>query len=159
MKSKKKKFSLYVVLITLLVSALSCKKSLKDIETDHLSNAISKVRLDQDFNWVVVLPGLGCHGCIQEGEAFVRDHVKNQQILFVLTKISSLKILQQKIGIKAKDFPNVYIDRNNFFTIPTGNSVYPCIIKMEKGKVIDHEFQSPENGAAFAKLNGRVSEQ
>lgn len=138
------------IIILFIIS--SCKKSTKEIETACLRTAIEKLKVDDHTKWIVVLPGLGCQGCIQEAEVFMRDYVINSDILFVLTNISSLKILQQKIGVQIRDYPNVYIDRNNLFSIPTDNSIYPCIIKVENSKITTHEFQSPQNSAAFMKL-------
>jgi hypothetical protein len=155
MDLKKLLFLLWIVL-SLLSATSSCKKSGKAVEAENLTTAIYKAKVDYDIQWIVLLPGLGCHGCIQEGEAFMRDHIENTGILFVLTKISSLKILQQKIGIKIEEHPNVYIDRENIFNIPTDNSIYPCIIRMKNGKIVDHEFQSPKNGSAFRKLSDLV---
>ncbi|NOY50285.1 MAG: hypothetical protein GXO88_06975 [Chlorobi bacterium] len=125
----------------------------------RISSALDRAKVDSDFKWLVVLPGLGCHGCIQEGEAFMRDHIENQRILFVLTKISSLKILQQKIKIRMEEHPNIYIDRKNVFYFPTDNSIYPCIISMENGEIADHEFQSPKNVDAFWKLKKMLEYQ
>ena len=134
----------------------SCKKSVKDTETDNLTTSISKIQVNKQVKWIVILPGLGCHGCIQEGEAFMKKYVQNSRILFVLTKISSLKILQQKIGVQIKNYPNVYVDNDNSFNIHTDNSIYPCIVRIEDGKVIEHEFQSPKNGAAFYNLRSKI---
>lgn len=146
---------LYILIVVLIVLvATSCKKSVKEIETAYLSSAFDNLNLNlaNHTKWIVILPGLGCHGCIQEGEAFMKDNVENPDILFILTNISSLKILQQKIGVQVNDLPNVYIDRENSLKIPTNNNIYPCIIRIENGKIIAHEFQSPNNSAAFIKL-------
>lgn len=146
------------IILALFILHTSCKKNDKEIETEHLTAAIEQVKLNRDFKWIVILPGMGCHGCIQEGEAFMRDNI-NSSILFVLTKISSMKILQQKTGIKFEEHHNVYIDRENIFDIPTENSIYPCIIRMNKGQIADHEFQSPQNGSAFRKLKNFILAQ
>jgi len=74
------------------------------------------------------------------------------QIIFVLIKISLLKILQQKINIDIKEHPNIYVDRDNVFNISADNTIYPCIIQLQNGKIMAHEFQSPKNGLAFQKL-------
>ncbi|EOR95314.1 hypothetical protein ADIARSV_1509 [Arcticibacter svalbardensis MN12-7] len=141
----------------IITSFISCKKTQDQVEKEQLINAINQTQINENYRWIVVLPGLGCHGCIQEGEAFMRDHIKDNDILFVLTKISSLKILQQKIGMKITEQANVYIDKKDIFSISTDNGIYPCIIKMEEGKVSTHEFQSPKNGSAFAKLNSLIA--
>ena len=42
----------------------------------------------------------------------MKKHISNTKILFVLTNISSLKILQQKVGInKISNLSNVFVDR------------------------------------------------
>jgi hypothetical protein len=138
------------------ITVYSCKNSTQNIETENLSSAISKVNITNQVKWIVVLPGLGCHGCIQEGEDFVKKYIKNKNIFFVLTNISSLKILQQKIGLQIKNCPNVYVDYDGLFNLHTDNNVYPCIVQLENGKVIEHEFQSPKNGAAFYNLRSKI---
>ncbi len=145
--------------ILLLTIYSACKKTPKEIETEGLTDAVDQMKINKDYQWIVVLPGLGCHGCIQEAETFMKENIKNKDILFVLTKISSLKILQQKIDIKLKEHTNVYIDKVDAFSIPTDNSIYPCIIKMKKAQLLNHEFQSPNNSGAFEKLNSLVTAQ
>ncbi|GAA0544564.1 hypothetical protein GCM10009415_28400 [Chitinophaga japonensis] len=86
----------------------------------------------------------------------MRDYIEKPHILFVLTKVQSLKILEQKIGKKLHDRKNVYIDKQGFFDIPTNNTIYPCIVQLESGKAIAHQFQSPDNGQAFQLLKTQI---
>lgn len=155
----KNKFSILMVTIVLSCITYSCKKSIQETETENLTISMAKLNINKQTKWMVVLPGLGCHGCIQEGEAFMKKYVNNTNILFVLTNISSLKILQQKIGVQIKNCPNVYIDRENIFDVHTDNSFYPCIARIEDGKIVEHEFQSPKNGAAFYNLRSLLLTQ
>jgi hypothetical protein len=155
----KNRFSILMIVIMLCCITTSCKKSIRETENDNLTAAMAKLNINKQTKWLVVLPGLGCHGCIQEGEAFMKKYVTNTNILFVLTNISSLKILQQKIGVQLKHCPNVYIDRKNIFDIHTENHFYPCIARIENGKVVEHEFQSPKNGAAFYNLRSLILAQ
>jgi hypothetical protein len=55
----------------------SCKESVKETERACLADAISKIMIDDTYKWVVILPGLGCHGCIQEAEFFMMEHIEN----------------------------------------------------------------------------------
>ena len=145
------------LMILLLFSvAISCKKEDKGIEAIFLATSIENLTIDSPIKWIVILPELGCRGCIQEGEDFMQKYIDNKGILFILTKIESLKILQKKIDIKLKGRSNVYIDKNSMFNIPTNNNVYPCIVQMEKGKIKSYEFQSPKNREAFDKLKKRI---
>ena len=141
----KNKTLLAIILIFIL--SVSCKKGEKELERDYIDIIIKKVNISNSTKWMIILPGLGCHGCIREGEVFMRDNINNKNILFVLTKIESLKILQKKIEINVKKYSNIYIDNKEGFNIPTKNSGYPCIAYIENGELISHEFQSPGNNA------------
>jgi hypothetical protein len=147
------------VLLIAVTAISSCKQKRPDEgDKETLIKAIDNTKINTKINWVVVLPGLGCHGCIQEAEQFMKDHLKNRDILFVLTKISSLKILQEKIGFKVKGQPNVLIDSNDTFDLLTDNRIYPIIIGIKKGRLLSYAFQSPKNSAAFAKLDQLVAQ-
>jgi hypothetical protein len=145
------KRELIVWLISIFFVTISCQKSPEKIEQEYLAKAMEQSGVNHSYQWVVVLPGMGCHGCIQEGEFFMKKFIDNKEILFVLTKLSSLKILQQKLGFTIADHSNVYIDKNNTFDLPTDNRMYPCIVQLKDGKVVKHTFQSPQTNA-FAQL-------
>ena len=144
------------LLIILIILATSCNKSPEKMEREYFSSAIKQVKVNNDCQWIVVLPGLGCHGCIQEAEYFMKEHIADERILFILTKISSLKILQQKTEILFSEHSNVYIDRDNLFDISTDNSIYPCIIQLKGGEILKHSFQSPSN-AAFHQMEQELA--
>ncbi len=151
-----RKYSFFSFNIILLLSLFTfCKESTNEIEKRYLQKAV--YGLTDNVSWIVILPGLGCNGCIQEGEIFMRDNIKKTEVLFVLTKISSLKILEQKTGIKLKEHTNILIDRENKFSVPTDNGIYPCIIKINDNKIDTHEFQCPKNSMAFRKLKNQIS--
>lgn len=144
----------YICGILIIIGAVfmvSCKGGSEKVEKDFLTNTLEQLKIDQAYEWVVILPGLGCHGCIQEGEFFMKKNISNTKILFVLTNISSLKILQQKIGIKINDHHNIFVDRDNRFKLPTENAIYPCIIQVKNGEILQYAFQSP-NTAAFHNM-------
>jgi hypothetical protein len=139
----------------LTVGFISCGQNVEKAEKKFLTNAVDQLKIDGEYEWIVVLPGLGCHGCIQEGEFFMKENISNKKILFVLTNIVSLKILQQKMDITIGDNPNIYVDRSNQFKLTTDNSIYPCIIRLKSGKIEQFEFQSPQN-AAFHKMKKQL---
>ncbi|MDR0572691.1 MAG: hypothetical protein LBG96_01445 [Tannerella sp.] len=56
------------ILTGLIVMVSSCHKSPEKVEMDFLSKAIERIDENHSYQWIVVLPGLGCHGCIQEAE-------------------------------------------------------------------------------------------
>ncbi|MCF8716346.1 hypothetical protein JM658_16065 [Joostella atrarenae] len=145
-----------IAIIIFIILVCSCEEGEKEIEKNQFSTALTEIELKPSTDWVVVLPGLGCKGCIQEGEIFMKENINNDHIKFILTKIESLKILQKKIGVNLDDYHNIYLDKDNSFEVTTNNTIYPCIIKMEDNQYIDHEFQSPENSLAFDKLKAQI---
>ncbi len=146
-----KKYLLGILVGFCVLCATSCKEGLKKKEDVFIKNAIGQLKDATAYDWIVILPGVGCHGCIQEGEFFMKKNISNTKILFVLTNISSLKILQQKIDIRISEHSNIYVDRNNHFKLITENGIYPCIVQIKDGKVLQHTFQSPQQ-AAFHNL-------
>lgn len=149
-----------VLIIIMVIASFflqSCTKSNVEIEKEEIqlfvNNNSNKIK---GYDYVVVLPGLGCHGCIQEGEVFMQNYINNRQILFVLTKIESLKILQQKIGIKLSEHKNILLDQNQNFNISTPNTIYPCIARVNNEVVESYGFQSPANSEAFSNLKNEL---
>ena len=120
-------------------------------EKDFLNDIITTHPEFSNYTWIVIIPEVGCNGCIQEGEYFLKTHISEKSICYILTNIRSIKILQQKTGIKIKEQNNVYIDKDNIFTLPSNNSIYPCVAKIKNHQVISVEFQCPDN-AAFRNL-------
>ncbi len=138
-------FCIFIYIISFCF--IACNKKNKEKEKVFLNNCIERLDIADNYQWIVILPGTGCHGCIQDGEFFMKKNIENNKVLFILTKVSSLKILQQKLGIQIKDYSNIYIDKENIFDIPSNNSIYPCAIKLEKGKISTYAFQSPRSNA------------
>lgn len=126
---------------------ISCKEKTEKIEKNFLSKSLEQIDIPLNYQWIVIIPGAGCHGCIQEGELFMKRNIENHNILYILTKTSSVKILQQKTGIHLNEYSNVYLDTKKQFDIPTDNAIYPCIVKLKNGKVLSHSFQSPGTNA------------
>lgn len=146
-----------LIVLFFITSFISCnKKEKKEVEAEFLNSYIESLNLSPTYHWIVILPGLGCHGCIQEGEEFMKQYVQNKSIFFILTSVESIKLLQNKTGMKVNAHSNVYVDKENKIDIPSDNKIYPCIIQVEKGEYRTHEFQSPSSSQAFSKLKVKL---
>ena len=137
------------ILIIFIFSMTACQQNTETIEKEYLKSAIKEANFEGNYQWIVVLPGLGCHGCIQGAEVFMKDFITDKRVLFVLTKVTSIKILQQKIDIRINEHSNIFVDRDNLFDIPTDNRIYPFVIHLKDGKVLKHSFQNPQNDALY----------
>lgn len=148
------------VSVLIFVFCNSCESKIEtenDRETEFISKSLGKLSVPASIEWLVILPGLGCNGCIQEGEAFMKDYFDTKNVYFILTKIQSLKILEQKIGKKVKNRTNVLIDNSGQFDVPTKNQIYPCIVHLKNAKIIEHQFQCPVNAQAFQWLKMQIN--
>jgi len=85
------------------------------------------------------------------------NHINNKKVKFVLTRVESIKLLEQKTGVKIKEHNNIFIDRENYFELSNNNSIYPLIIELKEKKMSKYEFQSPANGMAFERLSDRLA--
>jgi len=147
----------YLLFVLTTAIVLSCSQTAEEIEKEFINSKIDTFEHIGDEQWMVVLPGLGCKGCIQEGEAFMVNHINNKKIKFVLTRVESIKLLEQKTGVKIKEHNNIFIDRENYFELSNNNSIYPLIIELKEKKMSKYEFQSPANGMAFERLSDRLA--
>jgi len=138
-----------IFVLFLSFSMFSCLNRTKELEKESLTNAIKNYYVKSQYKWIVILPGVGCHGCIQEGEFFMKKHISNTKILFVLTNITSLKIFQQKTGLVIRKHSNVYIDKDNSFKVITENAVYPCVVYIKNGIIQKYNFQSSQTHALY----------
>ncbi len=140
-----------ITIISLFFTILflgSCSNSC-NTEYNFLNSAINNIGESiADFDYIIIIPGAGCHGCIQEGEYFLKQNINNKKILFVLSNPTSIKILQNKIGVKVRDYPNILVNRDSDFKVPTQNSAYPCVIYLNhQAKIKKIEFQTPKTSA------------
>lgn len=135
----------YLKIFLFLLCLVSCNRETKK-EYAYLSSYIEDFKPTKTYEWIVILPEMGCSGCIQEGEYFLSKYASNKSILFILTNITSLKTLQNKAKIDIKTYPNIIVDRKGY-NLPSTNCIYPCIIKYENGQIVSYSFQSPVSQA------------
>ena len=147
-----------LILLTFLSFSSACRQaSMADKEKGQILQIVEKLKVKDDIKWVVILPGLGCGGCIEEAELFMKENVNKKNVLFVLTKLESVKVLQSKINVRIRDYKNIYIDKDNELMLSSNNVIYPCIVTVKKGKMVTYHFQSPKNNQAFNSLRLQLS--
>ena len=129
---------------------LSCDSKKEEMDLDYIAESVEKlvIPMGNCYKNIVVLPGAGCSGCISEGEGFLAENYENEEYLFVLTKISSLKALSHKTGIDVTKYPNIYIDDTNNFLKKT-RLIYPLVAfyNCDENKVNNIRIQKPGNNA------------
>lgn len=101
---------------------------------------------DNAYSYCVIIPGAGCEGCISNSEDLVKEYSGRSDILFVFTRIETLKLLKYKLGEQVSSSHNLIYDVDNRFEeIEEGiDNIYPVVCFIKNDKVIDWCYVSPE---------------
>lgn len=134
---------------------VSCGNQQSNLEEQlkaGLNTANRQDLLGRDF--LIILPRIGCQGCISSVEQFMLDSVDeySKRVGFILFDIVSIKTTLIRFGDRIIDKPNVYIDKGKILDFNGSVSLYPVIIRMKNGDVDSFEFVSPENEGAMNRL-------
>lgn len=124
----------YLLLFLLVFSVSSCSVNEKQYAEKVLYN-LHKDNIDMKlYTHIVIIPNVGCGGCISEAEHFFQEN-KEENILFVFTKVRSLKELRLQHGEKLER-KNVLIDKHQRYASEKEEiNIYPIIIDIrEKGR-------------------------
>lgn len=116
----------------------------KDQSESYLQKKLVNVSDINTYKYAVILPSLGCQGCISTVEEFIKNNINRTEVLFILTRIESLKMLQNKIGIDVNKHSNVLIDLENKFLITSDNSIYPIVLELEESTIKSLYYISPK---------------
>lgn len=102
---------------------------------------------------VLILPSVGCAGCISSVEQFVKDK-KFSNLLLILTNTMSRKDAEHRLGLIDPNCKYYFDAQKEFFIANKEESAYPVIIYLDKDKITssEMEFISPENAEALFNL-------
>lgn len=118
-----------------------------DKEKKYINKTISKLNniplfSTSKYNYVIIIPGAGCSGCISEAESFFLEN-KNDSIFFVFTKTNSIKHLKLRIGESIKK-NNMHIDHDNIFLhYDINKNLYPLIFNLKDKNNIKYDYLNP----------------
>ncbi|SIS48996.1 hypothetical protein [Belliella pelovolcani] len=120
----------------------SCES--KDEGKVYYEQQLTKLDGISSYKYVIILPGLGCQGCISGVEEYIKNNIERNDIFFILTAIESLKMLQNKIGVDLRNRDNVLIDLDNEFLLTSNKSIYPIVLRLEGSHIKALDYISPE---------------
>lgn len=89
-----------------------------------------------DFENILIIPGVGCSGCISQAEYFFHDNMHDDNHLFIFTGIEDIKMFKFQIADSLWDNENVIVDKNNKIMDSGYDSVYPCYLKVGERNVV-----------------------
>lgn len=108
------------------------------------------ISFDTNIENCIILPEVGCSGCIAGGVFFILEHKDSfnpnqKKNLVIFTAINSKKVLFRDLEIKSTNDLNCIIDTLNDY-LPIGDKkIYPLILKINQGEIIQAKYQSPES--------------
>ena len=107
------------------------------------------IYFDPDVENCIVLPEVGCSGCIAGGVYFILQHKDSfsptqKKNLVIFTAINSRKVLFRDMEIKSENEMNCILDTLNQYLTDGDNKIYPLILKLDNGKIVQAHYQSPE---------------
>ena len=139
------------IIAAMMMICLSCQnnKAVEKIDPEtYISKQVSELFNKQSicYSDIIILPGTGCSGCITNAEVFLKNNYQNTDYYFILTNITSMKLLNAKIGVNLSQYTNVFIDEENTFS-SYESAIYPVRVNYscDDHLPISVHFQKPGN--------------
>ncbi|NVK42045.1 MAG: hypothetical protein HWE39_12440 [Oceanospirillaceae bacterium] len=99
-----------------------------------------EIDITQEENFsLLIIPDIGCSGCIYQAKQFLADHIDTPKIRFVVTSITSKKDIEFKFEQLKDRVDKVLFDYNNRFIDQKIVEFYPRIIQFSFGKEVFNE--------------------
>ncbi|MDE6533518.1 MAG: hypothetical protein K2M27_08305 [Muribaculaceae bacterium] len=145
-------------IILLIFILCGCGSSNKDLDYIQTLYSDRNIVFDDETEFCIVLPEVGCSGCISgilydvldNKASFSNNQKKN---LIVFTAVNSKKMLRRNIQVDSLDELNCIVDTENRFLLDTKDKIYPIIMTLDNGRITNVMIQSPDNPEdAFAIL-------
>lgn len=153
-----KKLGLGLIMI-LMTQCVNPDKTTQNVKK-YFNN---KITFDSNLQRCLILPGVGCGGCIAGGVSFFMQNdmffSKEQNInLVVFTAIDSKKILSRNIDFKDLTQYNCIIDVDNNYLVQGNNAIYPLILYLSKGQITKAVYQTPNSSNVLNELKLDIHE-
>lgn len=142
---------IYIKLILVLLLVCTSCQSEENLFQRYLQES-KMLKITSSVEFVVIIPGAGCGGCISYVEEFYKRNKNLQSVVYIFTNVVSQKMLSLKIGSEFSQ--NTYIDEENKVMdyYPRDKRIYPCILELSDGQVTRVHYQSPdEDGLSIIK--------
>lgn len=110
--------------------------SINVVKERNFSEFLSKHSKNRtDFERILVVPSVGCTGCISEAETFFKENYDKEEYLYIFTSIGDLKLLKIKLSDSLLNRTNVLLDYDNTLTNIGFTSIYPSEAKIKGNNI------------------------
>lgn len=138
------------ILIVALVAMLAGSCDSNQNSAKNIAALYSKrgIVFDKETKFCIVLPEVGCGGCIAGGVRFIANNREKfskyqNEYLVVFTSINSKKLLFRNMGFDIERELNCIIDSLDCYKVKTSMKFYPMLIKLKCGQISEVYFQYP----------------
>lgn len=138
--------------MTLSCSLFACNS--KDREVNKIQNTFDQngIAFEKELKICLIIPGAGCEGCIASGIFFLKQHLdafsRNQEDnIVIFSSITSQKLLERNFENNEWLELNKIIDTDNDYIVCGEKRIYPLVLYLDNGKIIDYAYQSPDSDA------------
>lgn len=143
------KTKVLLILVIMFLLTNGCNSDQNSTENISILYSDRGIIFDRETEYCIVLPEVGCGGCIAGGVRFIANNrdkfSKNQnKYLVVFTAINSRKLLYRNMGFDIENELNCLIDSTDLYKVNTNMKFYPMLIKLKEGKITDIAFQHPK---------------
>lgn len=142
------KNKIHLLFLLLCIIVISCKE--KNKTTNEVTRFYQEkgISFDKELEYCIILPELGCEGCIASGVDFFLNNknffLKTQKKNFIVfTAVNSKKQLFRTLKLSSLDDFYCCLDLKNDYLVSGNNSIYPLVLYLKNGKIINAEYQSP----------------
>jgi hypothetical protein len=100
----------------------------------HFNDLIIEVGVQEipnQTNYVILIPGQGCSGCLQAARKFMKANYKDERFMFILTKYDSFNQLKILYGTEVLEYS--VLDKSDIFYNSGYNTMYPAIVSVKNG--------------------------
>lgn len=116
-----------LLFLLMILSSLSCHQTLNNQTSDNISSWLDKTnKLNNDS--LVIIPNVGCGGCITNAQFYFRDNQNNKSITYIFTKIDDPRMFRQVVPKELWHNDNIVIDTADYLISLGIESIYPLLI-------------------------------
>ena len=124
---------------TIAIIGICVLTACSDKYVEQIKQVVTELVYDglENYDYVVVIPEVGCTGCITTVEQYFLENVDNLRYKFIFTECLSIKGLKYRLGGDENlKRTNVFIDEYDLIFAPEyEDKIYPHILTVKNGEI------------------------
>lgn len=140
---------LFLIIISFILVLNGCSSDQNSADSIASLYSNRGINFDKEIEYCIVLPEVGCSGCIAGGVKFIKNNREKfsksqKRYLIVFTAINSKKLLHRTMGFDLENELNCIVDSLDYYKLKSNMKFYPMLIKLNNGQISNVAFQHPK---------------